>query len=149
MTPLDPIDPLGPSFVKNTVDDLVSEGACRERGEPGSLSEALEELRAIWTEVPTYDELMALRGRERGEQPEPLGWKTISDERPAPHARYEVWREEAGHFVATPCYGMHAPWWVPLTCDLYSPGSTAFQMEDLDMWRLWEPTVEPIGREQG
>jgi len=31
---------------------------------------------------------------------------------PDRHARYLVLRR--GHvFTATPCYGMHAPWWVP------------------------------------
>ena len=31
-----------------------------------------------------------------------------------PHARYLVQRQRF-QFVATPCYGMHAPWWVPMT----------------------------------
>lgn len=33
---------------------------------------------------------------------------------PPPHALYLVQRGRY-MFVATPCYGMHNPWWVPMT----------------------------------
>ena len=35
---------------------------------------------------------------------------------PPPHARYLVQRGRL-YFVATPCYGMHKPWWVAQTAD--------------------------------
>lgn len=35
---------------------------------------------------------------------------------PPRHARYLV-RRQGRTFVATPCYGMHMPWWVPMTHD--------------------------------
>lgn len=37
---------------------------------------------------------------------------TNSDRKPEPHRRYLVLRS-GRWFVATPCYGMHSPWWVP------------------------------------
>lgn len=38
-------------------------------------------------------------------------WTLASVKHPAPHARYIV-RREGVIYTATPCYGMHAPWWV-------------------------------------
>lgn len=38
----------------------------------------------------------------------------VSQKMPAPHSQYVVIRDGA-IFTATPCYGMHAPWWVTLT----------------------------------
>lgn len=38
----------------------------------------------------------------------------VQDQHPPPHRRYLVYRSGL-HFVATPCYGMHLPWWVPMT----------------------------------
>lgn len=77
-----------------------------------------------------------------------MEWTEIRMESPAPHARYEVWRKETGIFVATPCYGMHQPWWVPRTVDLYSPGSTTFSMQDDDLWRPWVEISPLVGVEQ-
>jgi|WetSurSiteA1Bulk_404760.scaffolds.fasta_scaffold02782_12 hypothetical protein len=35
----------------------------------------------------------------------------ISDSHPAPHRKYVVKRDNI-IFTATPCYGLHEPWWV-------------------------------------
>ena len=107
-------------------------------------------------EGPCIPQEAAHRLHEQGESEsdqavsgEPGEWKKKGKGGPAPHAQYEVWRKETGIFVATPCYGMHAPWWVPRTVDLYSPGTTAFPMEDDDLWRPWTETAlapaEPEG----
>lgn len=65
------------------------------------------------------------------------GWVRVSDRRPGAHAKFEVRRPGLGTFVATPCYGMHNPWWVPLVADKFAPGSIAFGMEAGDEWRPW------------
>lgn len=52
---------------------------------------------------------------------QPEAWTKISEKMPAKHARYHVRRkldmgtsvETFVFFTATPCYGMHEPWWVP------------------------------------
>lgn len=41
-------------------------------------------------------------------------WKYIKDEQPAPHSRYLV-RRNGIIYTATPCYGLHKPWWVTKT----------------------------------
>lgn len=43
-----------------------------------------------------------------------MRWKSVADGQPAPHAKYLVRRDGYVH-TATPCYGMHAPWWVPMS----------------------------------
>ena len=43
-----------------------------------------------------------------------LVWIRCSEKHPPPHAKYLVNRD-GWHFVATPCYGMHHPWWVAAT----------------------------------
>lgn len=42
-------------------------------------------------------------------------WRRSESEHPMPprHAVHRVWRRDVGFFDATPCYGLHAPWWVP------------------------------------
>ncbi len=42
----------------------------------------------------------------------PDNWISIRTSMPAPHARYRVYQEDK-MFDATPCYGLHHPWWVP------------------------------------
>ncbi len=37
----------------------------------------------------------------------------VSEQQPPPHCRYMVQRGDCT-FVATPCYGLHLPWWVPM-----------------------------------
>jgi hypothetical protein len=58
---------------------------------------------------------------------------------PPPHAKYIV-RRGLAHFIATPCYGMHAPWWVPSNPDGESP---PIDMEDGDAWAALEPPAPP------
>lgn len=42
-------------------------------------------------------------------------WRTISyDGYPPPHQRYVIRRAEV-IYTATPCYGVHDPWWVVKT----------------------------------
>lgn len=40
--------------------------------------------------------------------------KVVGEDLPPAHARYLVGRD-GQFFTATPCYGMHSPWWVVLT----------------------------------
>ncbi len=40
------------------------------------------------------------------------GWMSVDAQYPPASARYFVWRNSEV-FTATPCYGMHHPWWVP------------------------------------
>lgn len=51
---------------------------------------------------------------------------------PPPHARYLVERDHR-HFVATSCYGMHAPWWGAMTA--------TGEVEPVEMWPTdrWAP----------
>ena len=51
---------------------------------------------------------------------------------PKPHQKYLVQRD-GFVFTATPCYGMHAPWWVVMTMDGEAP---PVPMKDSDKWRL-------------
>lgn len=61
--------------------------------------------------------------------------RRIADEKPRPHARYHVRRGDL-LFTATPCYGMHVPWWVPRVPDQGDmPIETApISMHDDDEW---------------
>lgn len=45
-----------------------------------------------------------------GAQPNGV-WTKLVDANPEPHARYLVRRADT-IYTATPCYGMHEPWWV-------------------------------------
>lgn len=40
-----------------------------------------------------------------------MNWTLNTTKYPEPHAKYLV-KRDGWIFVATPCYGMHAPWWV-------------------------------------
>lgn len=73
-------------------------------------------------------------------------WTKAADRHPAPHARYEVRRADLGTFVATPCYGLHAPWWVPLVADVFAPGAIAFDFDDADEWRPF--CAAPVAKER-
>lgn len=59
------------------------------------------------------------------------GLGVLPESYPPPHARYLL--ERAGvTFTATPCYGMHAPWWIVRTL----LGEAAPEpMQDGDKWR--------------
>lgn len=70
---------------------------------------------------------------------DPNGWQPTETEMPRPHNRYRVWREGVGYFDATPCYGLHAPWWVPRNSFTKSE-SEPVRMEPTD---LWQPLPDP------
>lgn len=41
-------------------------------------------------------------------------WQSTETMQPEPHSVYRVWdKDRANFFDATPCYGLHNPWWVP------------------------------------
>lgn len=42
---------------------------------------------------------------------DPRVWVKVSEQHPKPHARYLVCRDGV-LMTATPCYGLHHPWWV-------------------------------------
>lgn len=69
---------------------------------------------------------------------------------PPPHAKYLVSRD-GWYFVATPCYGMHSPWWVsavcagsietsPTTCE-----AAPVPMLDTDKWVPLTEVQEKLG----
>ncbi len=60
-------------------------------------------------------------------------WIKVADRHPPAHARYEVRLKDYSVIrLATPCYGMHMPWWVP-----FADGkeSAPVDMRDDDEWR--------------
>ncbi len=65
-------------------------------------------------------------------------WISVDDEMPAPHARYRAWRKDIGHFDATPCYGLHSPWWVPRN-SVTKEESEPISMKD----SYWKPLEDP------
>lgn len=40
--------------------------------------------------------------------------RLVIEEHPEPHKKYIVLRD-GNFFTATPCYGMHTPWWIVTT----------------------------------
>lgn len=60
-------------------------------------------------------------------------WMRVSEGRPAKHRKYLVRRGDIV-CVCTPCYGMHAPWWVP-TSGLVGQESEPVTMLDTDEWK--------------
>lgn len=61
------------------------------------------------------------------------GWILVAQQQPAPHQRYMVRRAGLIH-TATPCYGMHEPWWVQKgfrNGEEYQPAD----MKPSDEWR--------------
>lgn len=72
-------------------------------------------------------------------------WKTVQDGHPPRHAQYAVVRD-GRVFTATPCYGMHAPWWVVRTmADGWPNEADPVPMKPDD---LWMPVAEFVGLEQ-
>ncbi len=57
-------------------------------------------------------------------------WTLVSLAAPPPHRKYIVGRNHQ-KFIATPCYGMHEPWWVPTTP---TGESEPIKMEYTDRW---------------
>ena len=66
-----------------------------------------------------------------------MRWTLCKDAHPEPHAHYVVRMKRQGSpliFTASVCYGMHAPWWIPRTVDLFKPGAFVIPFEDEDGW---------------
>lgn len=63
-------------------------------------------------------------------------WTLTENAKPRPHSRYLLRRDGYFHTV-TPCYGMHAPWWVPtaISGQEYEPVA----MLDTDEWMPLQP----------
>lgn len=84
-----------------------------------------------------YEAHLLAGGRALPPSPAAEPWTRVSDAKPAPHARYFVRRDEIT-FTATPCYGLHNPWWVPRVpvdgtgCKETDP----IDMLDSDVWCL-------------
>lgn len=57
---------------------------------------------------------------------------------PPPHERYLVNRGRI-HFIATPCYGMHQPWWVAQTA---TGEVEPVPMEPNDRWVPLKQVIE-------
>lgn len=69
-----------------------------------------------------------------------LDWQSVENIHPPRHTVSRVWHPELGQFDATPCYGMHAPWWVPRN------GATEKESEPLPMaGTFWAPVPAPPG----
>lgn len=73
-------------------------------------------------------------------------WRTIKDEHPRPHARYEI-RRDNRIYTATPCYGMHHPWWVPMKID--GKEGDPVLMLDTDEWRPLPSPPAVIAEQEG
>lgn len=54
----------------------------------------------------------------------------VKDEHPPSHAKYLV-KRSGRFFTATPCYGLHVPWWV--VCTMESEAEPV-PMQDTDEW---------------
>ena len=66
----------------------------------------------------------------------------VGEQHPVPHQRYLVVRDRVV-FTATPCYGMHEPWWVVKTMEGEAPPVT---MDNEDEWALLSDVLEPFKR---
>ena len=64
-----------------------------------------------------------------------IEWQPIETSHPPAHNRYRVWRKDVGFFTATPCYGIHHPWWVPRN-EFTKDESEPVMMENTDLWML-------------
>ena len=62
----------------------------------------------------------------------------VKQRHPPPHAKYLVRRGEF-LFTATPCYGMHSPWWVVRTM---GGEADPIGMNDYDEWEVL-PAKQP------
>jgi hypothetical protein len=59
-----------------------------------------------------------------------MEWTVVGQIHPDPHAKYFV-RRDGYIVVATPCYGMHHPWWVVKTLE---GEAEPVRMADTDEW---------------
>jgi hypothetical protein len=65
---------------------------------------------------------------------------TFAEACPPAHERYVVLRNGC-LFTATPCYGMHSPWWVVATMEGEAP---PVPIERTDAWAPLEEYVERL-----
>lgn len=65
-------------------------------------------------------------------EPINTGWQSVKTKHPAPHARYLL-RRNGVIFTVTPCYGMHAPWWVIKTLE---GEAEPIHFADTDEWSV-------------
>lgn len=79
----------------------------------------------------------------------------VKGQHPAPHAKYLVERDGI-LFTATPCYGMHEPWWVVRTMASHNMGEVEpVPMRPDDAWwsldearrKIVDPEPHPLARE--
>lgn len=66
----------------------------------------------------------------------------IPDQYPSTHKRYLLWRDGVA-FTATPCYGLHEPWWVVRTL---SGEAAPEQMLPGDRWTVIRPGDNGVAR---
>ena len=60
----------------------------------------------------------------------------VSEKHPPPHQQYLVARDGM-FFTATPCYGMHNPWWVVRTmAESWPNEADPVPMKPTDLWRV-------------
>lgn len=74
-------------------------------------------------------------------QPQQPATARVGDRQPAPHQRYVVIRDRVV-FTATPCYGMHSPWWV----ETFSSGQNLepVAMQDGDLWVELDAAIDVL-----
>lgn len=60
-------------------------------------------------------------------------WRTVAGSQPPPHAKYLVKRDGV-LYTATPCYGMHSPWWVGRVLGAHESEPTGMRPDD-----EWQP----------
>ncbi len=75
----------------------------------------------------------------------PILWISTVDRHPPIHQRSIVRHPECGEFEATPCYGMHEPFWVPATADVFAPGIVTLPFTDTE----WRHKEKPESSEDG
>lgn len=88
-------------------------------------------------ELPDDDETRMAVKKEWLKVVNEVGWIKASTRHPKPHARYLIRRGECVH-TATPCYGMHEPWWVVKTLDGEAPPEPILPDDE------WMPLPEPL-----
>jgi hypothetical protein len=73
------------------------------------------------------------QGIRRWHQVSENSFKKISDQQPEPHAKYVVARDGC-FFTATPCYGLHKPWWVVRTMGIHNEEADPVEFREDDEW---------------
>jgi len=99
----------------------------------GPLSDPRRRRDVVYYPVPVSQE----GTDEKDQESETSCFVELAERHPAPHAKYLVCRE-GKLFTATPCYGMHTPWWVSGIMTNEDGGqhgeATPCRMRDSDEW---------------